>query len=1535
MTKALSNGEGPSSNESSVQVAVRVRPMLSQEAGNTNCVDVHSSNSVDLNVVQLGGVAGPKFTFDEVFPIATKQSEVYTDRVLPLVHSCLEGYNATILAYGQTGSGKTFTIMGPSSSLATSVQDEINAGVIPRAIRNIFMMLSEAREKHNNTNLEEDKKVEHDDDYHGQPYQFEVRVQFLEVYGEDIRDLLVAQQGSRKLTIRDVGLDEPEVVGASEQKVDSPEEAILCLTRGMYRRVTGATAMNQSSSRSHAIFSLIVEQSIAIADENSSDNLTARTQVQSIRSKFNFVDLAGSERQKRTKAEGLRLKEGIDINQGLLVLGNVISALGDPAKRGKAFVPYRDSKLTRLLKGSLGGNHKTLMIACVSPSMSNMEETLNCLRYANRAKNIQNHAVVNMDATSRLVAGLRSKMQMLASELLKAHDANEFECSIPIEVIESIADGGDGEGYEDKESSLVARNSGSRPKNNKVLEMELHKLKAENEVYKIQLSIGNNEENGKFDGSRSAGEVQKAFVERSVEYEREIAQLKGKLMQEQQASSRSRSHQRSLTSRERSESPEMRRLRAQMLGSMSNPQNLDAEVEAEEQAAREVMTKFLRESSDGIGMVEDGQDTESPEMNPLTENEVALSLQADLHELSTSIDAKEDLIQKLLATQEKFEAMRQFYEGKLHEMETLLSKSEVETEKLGQELDRLEKGHSSEADLQKKLKEKQEQVAQLRKKQRELTRLTSVATRNESQIALLRAEVTQMKQKKADLQKQIASERKIHAIEVQKLKKQSMQKERELNKVKRISDKRAVEAEKARNVAKSRLEHINQLKSKYKESEKRLRVQTLKRGVMNKAGFDSVMVGRRDSQRRVGRAGFDVDEMRDFFDGKVADVGRKEALAEKLAQEWEEHLELSIRKQELQVADEESEDIMALDSKIKYKEDRIRQLAAKLGKRRINEEGNHEDDPFLFDHTFRKIIGPSSPTATKAAARVLFGMVVRERRRIATLARTASLLDERVQAAEAASMSKDEAFRAYINEQRLEAASQAQNQQEHILSLMEMVREEPVPSDDTHENGISSNDRSSGNSKLLLLANERISVLESQLDKLHTECEDLGQYRQKEEIARSELREKTDENKKLGEEIMRLRSTLRKVRDDVTKGEERKSTPQDEAGIKQHKIVDEISNALRSQPIEQQLHESLKSGFVDKSGSFDLEYNSDDDDEVPDWAEDIMKDLAVIAEGKMPTSLLDSSEVVDAEARLEETNVFDRLTNPSRFTGVQRQKKHTAKRPPKHVMKRDSDSEGSGARSRKPIKVTESLSKLVVSSDTESVQSHRSVFDRLVSPSNATGTQKNRIHESQRSKHGRSPSNSVDEHGQGSVNSDISSSSSPPTGIEIASEDSNHEIHKSMAHAQSVQEQLREAETLLDSVLPKDFVASSVSPKAKREKELNYENQDVFERLTKTTTQAYALKQNISIADKLLDSVLDDKNEPKSPVPGKPTHRRTGSLNGKVDEHDMNQSAHRKRSSSFRKPTTEYKSVFERLHKTPTEAAANRKSHSTRTLTSL
>jgi kinesin family protein 4/21/27 len=369
------------------------------------------------------------------------------------------------LAYGQTGAGKTYTTLGPATSPdfftqqqqtntnnkqhhTTSEYDAV--GILPRALRDLFIQLEQKSEALNSSNNsgetnptdgdENDSNSSIDNDSREdlliQPtkssplrasrsdcsqdnsnnnnkrtFEYTVKLQFLELYGEEIRDLLTTStKQQQKIVIRDAAGD-AEVLGATEVPVSNAQMAMVCLTRGMLRRVTGATAMNAESSRSHAIMSVIVEQISRSSSEIDGDAVTVQS------SKFNFVDLAGSERQKRTNAKGQRLKEGININKGLLVLGNVISALalGDKAK----FVPFRDSKLTRILRGSLGGNHKTLMIACASPSHKNAEESLNCLRYANRAKNIQNKTVVNVDPHSKLVNVLRGQVEALAGELLR------------------------------------------------------------------------------------------------------------------------------------------------------------------------------------------------------------------------------------------------------------------------------------------------------------------------------------------------------------------------------------------------------------------------------------------------------------------------------------------------------------------------------------------------------------------------------------------------------------------------------------------------------------------------------------------------------------------------------------------------------------------------------------------------------------------------------------------------------------------------------------------------------------------------------------------------------------------------------------------------------------------------------------------------------------------------------------------------------------------------------------------------------------
>lgn len=440
-----------SSNEedlTSVQVAVRIRPTL--EDDDDDCIrclppsaggaaptagrGTGSSSASVVRALQIGGSQGPTFTFDRVFGKSSRQSDLYHAVVAPLVSNCLEGYNATVLAYGQTSSGKTYTIMGESLGASAVVHDQSAAGIIPRAFDDMFRRLEakskqQRRQKRQSSSLNRTAENSQErssgdgepaapssvgDSSDSEP-SYAIKLQFLELYGEEIRDLLLANQHAtsthHKLTIREVD-GEPEVLGATQQVVQTPQEALMALNHGMVRRVTGATAMNSSSSRSHAILTVLIEQQTP-------------TRIQS--SKFQFVDLAGSERQKRTGAQGQRLREGIDINKGLLVLGNVISALAS----NSSFVPYRDSKLTRMLQGSLGGNHKTLMIACVSPAPVNLEESLNCLRYANRAKNITNQARVNASLNwEKVVERLQSQLAVVARAILRAME-NGFRFSMP------------------------------------------------------------------------------------------------------------------------------------------------------------------------------------------------------------------------------------------------------------------------------------------------------------------------------------------------------------------------------------------------------------------------------------------------------------------------------------------------------------------------------------------------------------------------------------------------------------------------------------------------------------------------------------------------------------------------------------------------------------------------------------------------------------------------------------------------------------------------------------------------------------------------------------------------------------------------------------------------------------------------------------------------------------------------------------------------------------------------------------------------
>ncbi|KAM4544719.1 kinesin family member 4 [Odontesthes bonariensis] len=360
-----------------VRVALRCRPLVPKEI-NEGCQCCLTFVPREPQVI-VG--TERTFTYDYVFDPTAEQEEVFSTAVAPLLCGLFKGYHATVFAYGQTGSGKTFSMGGTYTS---AQENDPLVGVIPRVIKRIFE--------------ERDKRTD---------CEFYLAVSYLEIYNEEILDLLCSSRDKPAISIREDPKDGIKIVGLTERRVVSDQEMVSCLEVGNSARTVGSTAMNAASSRSHAIFTITLEQR------------RGPDKVDSVISKLHLVDLAGSERQKKTKAEGDRLKEGISINRGLLCLGNVISALGDESKKN-TFVPYRDSKLTRLLQDSLGGNSHTLMIACISPADSNMEETINTLRYADRARKIKNKPIVNVDPRAAEMNRLKQQVQELQVMLLHA-----------------------------------------------------------------------------------------------------------------------------------------------------------------------------------------------------------------------------------------------------------------------------------------------------------------------------------------------------------------------------------------------------------------------------------------------------------------------------------------------------------------------------------------------------------------------------------------------------------------------------------------------------------------------------------------------------------------------------------------------------------------------------------------------------------------------------------------------------------------------------------------------------------------------------------------------------------------------------------------------------------------------------------------------------------------------------------------------------------------------------------------------------------
>ncbi|XP_050463013.1 kinesin-like protein KIF14 isoform X1 [Cataglyphis hispanica] len=383
--------DGESSN---LTVGIRIRPLNSKELNDPKVTRVVQGNG--QNVIVECESAQHTFLYDHCFvsyndpltPGHANQEIVFRNMVLPLVQNAFEGYNVCLFAYGQTGSGKSYSLMGIDSAHLSVTPFDEKVGIIPRFCQEIF------------TQAHENPQI-----------ITTVEISYFEIYNEKIHDLLASTNNGLKkapLKVREHPVFGPYVVDLSQHCVQNYKDLQAWLKVGNSQRATAATGMNEKSSRSHSIFSIILTQT------HSDNELDCKSLDANRRSKINLVDLAGSERLSQTSATGDRLREGVSINKSLLTLGKVIVSLTENTNnRKQGFVPYRESVLTWLLKESLGGNSRTAMLGTVSPANIHVEETLATLRYACQARAIVNRIRINEDPHDRVIRELQAEVQRL------------------------------------------------------------------------------------------------------------------------------------------------------------------------------------------------------------------------------------------------------------------------------------------------------------------------------------------------------------------------------------------------------------------------------------------------------------------------------------------------------------------------------------------------------------------------------------------------------------------------------------------------------------------------------------------------------------------------------------------------------------------------------------------------------------------------------------------------------------------------------------------------------------------------------------------------------------------------------------------------------------------------------------------------------------------------------------------------------------------------------------------------------------------
>ncbi|XP_068580240.1 kinesin-like protein KIF21A isoform X1 [Cebidichthys violaceus] len=779
-------------DESSVRVALRIRPQLARE----KIEGCHICTYVMPGEPQVILGKDKSFTYDYMFDMDSQQDAIYSSCTEKLIEGCFEGYNATVFAYGQTGSGKTYT-MGTGFDV-NFVEEDL--GIIPRAVHHLYRGIEQRRQAAQEQ---------------GRPApEFKINAQFLELYNEEVLDLFDSTRDMKQkshIKIHEDATGGIYTVGVTTRTVSSEAEMMQCLKLGALSRTTASTQMNVQSSRSHAIFTIHLCQVRVCASDNQegeSDNRVSNgnsemDEYETLTAKFHFVDLAGSERLKRTGATGDRAKEGISINCGLLALGNVISALGDRSKRS-SHVPYRDSKLTRLLQDSLGGNSQTVMIACISPSDRDFMETLNTLKYANRARNIKNKVMVNQDKASQQISVLRTEIARLQIELMEYKTGKRLSGEDGVESfsdmfhensmlqtensnlrvrVKAMQETIDAQRarltqlLSDQANQVLARagEGASEEIGNMIqgyikeiedLRAKLLESEAVNENLRKNLSRASNRQS--LYGAPSLLAPEKETSDIIELAKKDLEKLK------KREKKKKKRLQHLLEEREREEREEeveeVDDASANKEEVPDNEQEKGTEKEATERVLEEaeirVVLQEVQEGSDH----EEGEEEEDEEEEEMdveessddsdSETDEKENFQADLANITCEIAIKQKLIDELENSQRRLHTLKQQYEQKLMMLQCKIRDTQLERDRVLQNMNTVETGTDDKsrkikAEYEKKLSVMNKELQKLQSAQKEHARLLKNQSQYEKQLRKLQMDVGEMKKTKVRLMKQM------------------------------------------------------------------------------------------------------------------------------------------------------------------------------------------------------------------------------------------------------------------------------------------------------------------------------------------------------------------------------------------------------------------------------------------------------------------------------------------------------------------------------------------------------------------------------------------------------------------------------------------------------------------------------------------------------------------------------------------------------------------------------------------------------------